>query len=200
MRILQVNSHDIAGGASKIAWDLLAQYQARDYPAWLAVHYRFSDNPAVLQIPPTPPRPFLWTKLRYHLRRLMGNLPGLRAVCDLLYQLPADNVELQKTNGREYFNYPGSRQLLKLPPKPPQIVHAHNLHGDYFDLRFLPELSQRTPTLLTLHDAWLLSGHCSHSFGCQRWQSGCGGCPRLDIYPAVVRDATAANWQFKRDL
>jgi hypothetical protein len=54
--------------------------------------------------------------------------------------------------------------------------------------------------MLTLHDAWLLSGHCAHSFDCQRWKTGCGECPDLDVYPASPRDATACNWRRKREI
>jgi glycosyltransferase involved in cell wall biosynthesis len=82
----------------------------------------------------------------------------------------------------------------------PEIVHAHNLHGGYFDLRQLPRLSQRVPFVLTLHDAWLFSGHCAHSFDCERWLTGCGRCPDLTIYPAVARDATAFNFRRKQGI
>jgi glycosyltransferase involved in cell wall biosynthesis len=80
------------------------------------------------------------------------------------------------------------------------LLHAHNLHGSYFDLRALPHLSQAWPFFVTLHDAWMLSGHCAHSFNCDRWITGCGNCPDLTIYPAIQRDATAFNWQRKRSL
>ncbi len=53
---------------------------------------------------------------------------------------------------------------------------------------------------MTLHDAWLLSGHCAHSFGCDRWKSGCGECPDLTIYPPIRADATAHNWRRKRTI
>jgi glycosyltransferase involved in cell wall biosynthesis len=53
---------------------------------------------------------------------------------------------------------------------------------------------------MTLHDAWLLSGHCAHSFDCERWMSGCGQCPDLSIYPAIGRDATAWNWRRKKRI
>jgi len=46
----------------------------------------------------------------------------------------------------------------------------------------------------------LLSGHCAHSLGCGRWETGCGSCPALWIYPAVPRDATAFNWKRKREV
>jgi glycosyltransferase involved in cell wall biosynthesis len=101
--------------------------------------------------------------------------------------------------GREDFRYPETSQFLNFSPVP-DIVHCHNLHGHYFDLRILPELSQKIPTVLTLHDAWLLSGHCAHSFDCERWKSGCGECPDLTIYPSIEKDATAFNWQRKKEI
>jgi glycosyltransferase involved in cell wall biosynthesis len=100
----------------------------------------------------------------------------------------------------EDLEFPGTAHLLELGGHGPDILHAHNLHGAYFDLRMLPRLSQQVPVLLTLHDAWLLSGHCAHSFGCERWKTGCGHCPDLTIYPAVERDATASNWRRKCDI
>jgi len=51
-----------------------------------------------------------------------------------------------------------------------------------------------------LHDAWLLSGHCAHSFACQRWQTGCGACPDLNIPPAIQADGTAYNWSRKKSI
>jgi glycosyltransferase involved in cell wall biosynthesis len=90
--------------------------------------------------------------------------------------------------------------LLGLPPARPEVLHCHNLHGDYFDLRELAPLSQRLPVFLSLHDAWLLSGHCSHSFACDRWRAGCGACPDLNIPPAIQADGTAYNWRRKRAI
>jgi glycosyltransferase involved in cell wall biosynthesis len=102
--------------------------------------------------------------------------------------------------GREVFHFPGTYHILDLPPTPPDIVHAHNLHVDFFDLRALPWLSRQRPFMITMHDAWLLSGHCAHSFDCERWKVGCGHCPDLTIYPWIKRDATAYNWRRKRQI
>jgi glycosyltransferase involved in cell wall biosynthesis len=90
--------------------------------------------------------------------------------------------------------------LLDLFPDSPDVIHCHNLHGGYFDLRVLSWLSRQAPLVLTLHDAWLLSGHCAHSLGCERWKIGCGQCPDLTLYPAISRDATAGNWRRKRKI
>jgi glycosyltransferase involved in cell wall biosynthesis len=49
----------------------------------------------------------------------------------------------------------------------------------------------------TLHDMWPFTGHCHNSLSCDRWRTGCGACPHLDIYPAVSRDSTAWEWRLK---
>src|SRR5262249_25661532 len=59
---------------------------------------------------------------------------------------------------------------------------------------------RQVPVVLTLHDAWLLSGHCAHSYRCERWRTGCGHCPDLATYPPVRRDATAYNWRRKHQI
>ena len=85
-----------------------------------------------------------------------------------------------------------------MPPDRPDIVHCHNLHGEYFDLRELGDLSHRVPLALTLHDEWMFTGHCAYTLGCERWRVGCGSCPDLTIYPAVRRDATRENRRTKQ--
>jgi glycosyltransferase involved in cell wall biosynthesis len=90
--------------------------------------------------------------------------------------------------------------VLDLAPWTPDVVHVHNLHGGYFDLRALPELARRAPLVATLHDAWLFTGHCAHPFDSDGWLRGCGGCPHLDTYPSLLRDGTAFNLARKRAI
>jgi glycosyltransferase involved in cell wall biosynthesis len=195
--ILLVSTSDRAGGAEQIALSLLHGYRARGSRAALAVGTKFSRDPDVHEIP----RPWLRRSLSEMTRRLLERevriLPRLTHQLSRLGDLPN---EFDRWLGREPFHYPGTRRLLDLPGFQPQVVHVHNLHRDYFDLRFLPELSAHVPLVLTLHDAWLLSGHCAHSFACERWLTGCGECPDLTIPPAIERDATAFNWERKRAL
>ena len=80
------------------------------------------------------------------------------------------------------------------------LIHAHNLHGDYFDLAALASASRSRPVVVTLHDEWLMTGHCACTLGCERWRNACGQCPRLDVYPAIRRDATAENLARKREI
>lgn len=82
------------------------------------------------------------------------------------------------------------------------ILHLHNLHGDYFNLWSLPLLSAFKPTVWTLHDMHPLTGHCACSLGCQRWlpETGCGECPSLSAYPRLWRDTTRQLWQDKHAI
>jgi glycosyltransferase involved in cell wall biosynthesis len=80
------------------------------------------------------------------------------------------------------------------------IINLHNLHGGYFNLLALPELTKLKPTVYTLHDMWALTGHCAHSFYCDKWQTGCGNCLNLKIYPSVWYDRTHWLWNLKKDI
>jgi glycosyltransferase involved in cell wall biosynthesis len=102
--------------------------------------------------------------------------------------------------GIEDFNFPGSQSLLSLTPEPPDIVHCHNLHGGYFDLRVLSQMSHEVPVILNLRDEWLLTGHCAYTLDCTRWKSGCGKCPYLNTYPSIQRDRSEYNWRRKRNI
>ena len=86
--------------------------------------------------------------------------------------------------GREDFEFPGTADLLgpSSPSRPTSstvtiCMAATSICGS------LRRLSQRVPAVLTLHDSWLLTGHCAHSFECERWKTGCGACPDLTIEP-----------------
>jgi len=203
LRILQVSTVDIAGGAERVAWNLFRGYRERGHDSWLAVGRKRGVDPDVLQIPGAPP-PKLWSrtwralsaKLQPH-QEHSRLIPRLQTLVQLI-ENPRREIEAHM--GVEFFDYPGSDQLLQLPPASPDIVHCHNLHGNYFDPRVLPRLSHHVPVVFTLHDAWLLSGHCAHSFDCERWKTGCGHCPDLTIYPEISRDATAWNWRRKQRI
>ena len=132
------------------------------------------------------------------LEPLHGKLPGAWHISRAAEKIAEPVRSLRTWRGHEDFQFPGTYRIVAASGGRPDVLHAHNLHGGYFDLRALPSFG--VPLVLTLHDAWLLSGHCAHSFDCDRWRTGCGHCPDLRIYPAIRRDATAYNFKRKRRI
>ena len=203
MRVLLVNTSDRGGGAERVTWTLFEEYKRRGISSWLIVGRKQSHDPDVFVIPNDRDRGSLVRAL-IALERLAttftGKVQKRKNLACSLHSIGEPARLLRKLRGFEDFDFPGSRKLLSLPPFLPDIVHCHNLHGGYFDLRVLSSISQQIPTVLTLHDSWLLTGHCAYSFDCERWKTGCGECPDLNIYPAIQRDATRINWMRKRNI
>ena len=203
LRILQVSTLDIGGGAEKVALSFFHLYHQWGHNSFLAVGSKKNNDHNILLIP-NDNGGNLWTKSCNYLRLIIqpqiGHVIGIGYINRWLNMIAQPRKIIDYLRGREDFNFTGTQNLLNLSLYPPNIIHCHNLHGGYFDLRALPWLSQQIPIVLTLHDAWLLSGHCAHSFECERWKTGCGDCPDLTIYPSIRRDATAYNWKRKRDI
>ncbi len=199
-RILQVSERDCKGGAAMVAWNLHRQFRERGMESWMAVGTRSSHDPSVTVIPNDASRNWYTQSVR-RAQENARQSSGRAGWLDRLLGLAAEpGRRLARWRGIEDFDHPGTWRLLELTGTRPDVIHCHNLHQGYFDLRALPWLSRVVPVVLTLHDAWLLSGHCAHSFGCERWMTGCGKCPDLSIYPAAQRDSTAFNWKRKRNI
>ena len=206
MKILLANSSDRGGGAEKIASDLLRLYQLAGHDAWMAVARKQTADDRVLAIDRDRHRS-RWASLCRRCARPLeqprGSFPPvlLRLGARFLRGMVGEPARTMGwLLGHEDFDFPWTSHLLDMVPSPVNLLHLHNLHDRYFDLRCLSELSRRLPLVITLHDAWLLSGHCCHSFDCERWKTGCGQCPDLTIYHRIPRDATAYNWQRKRGI
>ena len=175
--VLQINTTDVGGGAAMCAWNLFRAYQQRGMSSWLAVGRRVSDEPGVLLIPGARKwvrnARVLWA-LHGRLQPWERGLPGIAFARDALRTVASGDPLTARWLGREDFGFPHSRRVLDLVPQRPQILHCHNLHGGFFDLRALVHLSRQVPTVLTLHDEWAFTGHCAHSLQCVRWRRGCG--------------------------
>jgi glycosyltransferase involved in cell wall biosynthesis len=198
LSILQVSLAAAGGGAEAVARTLHEGYRAQGHEATLAVGRR-AHGDGVVQLrnadaSRVPGAAWFW-------KRHDELMDQDRWRVALLARAPvAPRALWNHWRGREDFRFPSTRRLLASSPSTPDIVQLHNLHGDYFDLRRLPELSAASRVILTPHDAWLTTGHCAHSLDNDRWQVGCGECPYLDIYPAIRRDGTRENFRAKQAI
>lgn len=83
-----------------------------------------------------------------------------------------------------YFSKRATKKMLKqIDEFGPDLIHLHNLHGNYINLPTLFKyLSKKNiATVITLHDCFFYTGKCVHYTltGCNRWQKECGNCPNL---------------------
>ncbi len=201
LRVLQVNTADVGGGAEAVSYMLHAALRRLGHQSWLAVGRR-QDAAAdhVLEIRNDRYRGWAARTLLGLADRLLphqGKGWGARPLRTILTWTAGPRRDAALRRGLEDFDFPGSARLLDLVDGPVDLIHLHNLHGRFFDLRVLPRLSVQVPVLVTLHDQWLMTGHCAYSLDCERWAIGCGSCPYLEVYPPVPRDATAENWRRK---
>lgn len=88
----------------------------------------------------------------------------------------------------------------------PEVIHLHNLHGYYVNLKVLFDYLKVSgkPVIWTLHDCWAFTGHCAHYdyIGCNKWQlGGCHHCPQKKSYPtSVFLDCSRRNFKGKQKL
>ena len=201
LSVLQVSPLDRGGGAEQIAWNLFNAYRQMGIASWLAVGKKRTSDPDVLKISEkTSPGRWAYScqQMAHGLNPFAGKLRGILRIQAFLRKIAKGKDWVADIRGEENFHFPGSWDLLNQTPEIPSLLHLHNLHGGYFDPRALTKLSAEVPVMLTLHDAWLLSGNCAHSLGCERWKTGCGECPDISIYPGLKVDSTHLNWLRKK--
>lgn len=87
----------------------------------------------------------------------------------------------------------------------PDVIHLHNLHGYYIDIRTLFKYLKKSGKRIiwTLHDCWAFTGHCGYfdAISCEKWKSVCMNCENGHEYPArMIIDSSKRNYIEKREL
>ena len=117
------------------------------------------------------------------------------------YSINSESNSIQKTFSTHASLYPFSYSLffdsLFLET---DIVHYHLIHNYFFNISHLPMLTKLKPTVWSLHDPWAVTGHCIHFFACDKWKYGCGDCPNMGSDFVLQNDATALNWEMKKQI
>ena len=85
----------------------------------------------------------------------------------------------------------------------PDVVHLHELHGYFVNLRTLCDfLAKRNiPVVYTFHCEFAYTGKCGHAYECEKWKTGCGNCPQVRYYPkSLFLDFTKQMFRQKQKL
>lgn len=204
MKILTVNKTQLKGGAARIAHDLYKSFIELGHDSYYLVDIAEKEEEYCYEILPLTYKKSSLTRILWELQRKVYNIRGGGKIQKYIrfLGLAATNIPgyIDRLKGWENFHFPATWKYLDRLPSNIDIVNFHNLHDNYFDLTYLPDISLKLPTVITLHDEWLLTGHCAYGVDCLRWKSGCGNCPDLDIYPKVFKDSTNFNWNRKKEI
>jgi len=157
--ILQVNDYDIAGGAEIVAMNLFSRYLDRGYHAFFLVGLKKGSNSRIQEIE-MGHSPNLWERFwltkagKYKHTKDTSKISWIKYYCTKFLAHPIGTLCL--LSGKPDYNFPSTWDITNLIPEKPDILHLHNLHGDYFDLRALPYISRKLPVVVTLHDVGIL--------------------------------------------
>jgi len=96
------------------------------------------------------------------------------------------------------------RLVKKLKKINPDIIHLHNIHGYYLNLKVLFKYLKefKGKIIWTLHDCWTFTGHCAYFTlsGCKKWQTKCHHCSNLKTYPKTIFDRSKQEYKLKQEL
>jgi glycosyltransferase involved in cell wall biosynthesis len=93
----------------------------------------------------------------------------------------------------------------KLKKINPDIIHLHNIHGHYLNIKILFKYLKKINIKIywTLHDCWAFTGHCAYYdfVKCDKWKTECNTCPALKDYPkSLFFDRSRESFNEKKEL
>jgi glycosyltransferase involved in cell wall biosynthesis len=173
MKILILNTHDIAGGAARAAHRLHRALRSHGVDSTMLVQFKSGDDHSVIG----PQRKS--SKIAAIMRQLLDSLAS--TLC-----------RKEKHAAFSLAFWPNGRLLRTIARLNPDIVHLHWIAAGFVPIEDLPAIRQ--PIIWTLHDMWPFTGGCHYDTGCGRYRHGCGRCPVL----GSRRRQDLSSWTFQR--
>lgn len=172
-RILHINTMDIGGGASRIAYDLnegINKYYGDKFESTLLVGRRKAyDSSNVID--------FGISKNEINFNGIITRLFGLDSVYSNTFSKKFTKEFIDKYD----------------------VIHLHNIHGYFFDIKLL-ELLKDKKVIWTFHDMWPITGHCAYSYECEKWRLGCYNCELKNEYPKIYLDTSRKMYKMKKEI
>lgn len=181
MNILQINTLDEKGGAAKVASQLKTELAKLGHTTTMFVKLKYSNDPALhIARWPSP------------ITKLVKNLTG-KDIGSFL----ENKLRSFLANDVDFFS--SDRILSTKEFKDADIIHCHNLHGNYFKLSTLQKMTRLKPVVWTLHDMWAITPHCAHT-GIPSPINGFFACENLTDYQELMWDNSRRLTETKRNV
>lgn len=178
MKILEINSH-LSGSTGKIMMDTAEQARYEGYEVYTssAVHRKEETVKSDFHI-------YIGSVVEKKIHNLLRKYTGYNGV----YSSVGTMIFLNR--------------IKKIKP---DIIHIHNIHSCYINMRFLFSYinEHKIPVVWTLHDCWTFTGHCTYfdMIGCDGWKSNrCTFCEHNDEYPVTKCNKVAQMYNLKERL
>jgi len=178
MKILQISTCDINGGAARATYRLHRGLQEIGQDCRMLVRHKESQDDSVVladaeEMPENPNEDFF--------------------LSDIIQPYYIDSNQTELSNTLFSLSYPGY-DLSELPfVRTADVINLHWV-AQYQSLVTLHRLfSLGKPVVWTLHDQWAFTGGCHYSAGCEKYQADCVECPQLRDDPfnlpaAILKD------------
>ena len=174
MRILQISTYDIRGGAARATHRLHRGLCELGEDCRMLVRHKDSNDPSISCVVPENPAEkvdeefFLSVAIQQHYINLHRT-----DISNTLFSLP----------------YPGY-DLSALPMvQEADIINLHWVANYQSPLTLHKLFALGKPVVWTLHDHWAFTGGCHYTAGCEEYRHGCAACPQLADDPFGVPEA-----------
>lgn len=172
LKILMINTTDKYGGAASVAWGIGNEMRSRGYSVKYIVSRKYSNSKNVYAINSSRFH-FISMIYRYARSFILSN--------DIDYGV-----------AKEIINHPWYQKA--------DIVHFHNLHGSYFQLDTLKEISNQKKIIWTIHDMWPICADTAYSNNQLVWKKGKSGLTIPRQYPFFLWDNSKYLWNKKKQI
>jgi len=172
MKVLQLSTSDIKGGAARAAYRLHQGLQSIDVTSQILVQSKSSNDEAVAA-PKT---------------NLSEGIAKIKVTFD---HLPL-KLYPQRQGGTFSLQWLPDTVSSKVAQSAPDIINLHWINQGFIQIETLAKL--KSPLVWTLHDMWAFTGGCHYSQDCDRYTATCGACPQL----CSSKDWDLSRWIWKR--
>jgi glycosyltransferase involved in cell wall biosynthesis len=177
MKILQISTYDIRGGAARATYRLHCGLRNRGLDCRMLVRYKDTDDTSVSAI---------------------ANDQGFKGDERFLMEIPVQEhyINAHRTdisNTMFSLPYPGYDISQSDMARNADIINLHWVSQYQSTVTLLHLFALGKPMVWTLHDQWAFTGGCHYSAGCEEYCRNCKNCPQLTDDPyslpeAVLRD------------
>jgi len=193
MRITQVSPTDIDGGVERTAFDLHTQFIERGIDAQLLLGRRVGQTQmnGVAELPRSGAE-----LARIKLIRSLIGTPKTAHRAKLIEGIATPARALRWGNKSDDFKFDTLRALKRSDALSSDMLQYHSLSGRYLNADEVVAWSKETPTVVTVHDDWVMTGKCTSRMGCKQYLDGCSECDRWSHHQKSIQ----TNFAYKQGL